>query len=326
MQKKRGEYLVSIFFVVSILFLVYGVIFLWQQNQERGEKKVTEENGEVSHSLLNPSVTANLGKHYIVNIAPLREKLVALQREYKEKTYIYFLYLNNGVWIGLNEKDVFKAASTLKVPLAMSVMKTVEDGLIDLDKPYTIEASEVDGRFGELYKKGVGNEYTLGNLMEIMLEQSDNTAANAVNDLLIRLGINDPLANVYTALGWQYLEPPVVNETPNYADINLKTLTNIFLSLYNSTYLTPAHSQQILTYLANTPFNEKIAGGVAKDIPVSHKIGISADTGTFSDCGIVYAPNRNYVLCVGTNGMSEQKANEFMEKLSSSVYTYVVNN
>lgn len=329
----RKKYIFAGFLLLVIISIVgYAGFFSRSVTTEnkttKGQAVQTVSVKDVSNKylLLNPAVTASLNKHYIINVAPLRTKLFALQQKYSTKTYVYFLYLNNGIWIGLNEKDKFEAASTLKVPLAMAVLKSAENGRLALDAAYTIQDTELDGKFGELYKKGAGGEYTLRDLLQIMLEHSDNTAMNAVYNSLTRLGITDPLADIYTALGWQELEPPAFDEAPNYADINLKTLANMFLALYNAAYLSPGDSQEILGYLANTPFDDKIAAGVPEGIIVSHKIGIGGDTNTFSDCGIVYAPNRNYILCVGSNGASETETNTFIKEVSEAVYDFVINN
>lgn len=100
----------------------------------------------------------------------------------------------------------------------------------------------------------------------------------------------------------------------------------MFLALYNSTYISPEYSQEALYYLTQTPFGDKIAAGVPEFVEVSHKIGVSGNDDTFSDCGIVYAPNRNYMLCVGSNGMPESKAAAFMAEISKKTYEYVINN
>jgi len=55
---------------------------------------------------------------------------------------------------------------------------------------------------------------------------------NAINDILLSLGINDLLRDVYTTLGWQFLAPPTFDKQPNYSKINLKTSANMFLALY----------------------------------------------------------------------------------------------
>lgn len=276
--------------------------------------------------LINKAITAGIGKHFIINFRPLKTELEKIQRKYPQKTYMYFSYLNNGAWVGLNERDEFVAASTIKVPLAMSVYKTIEDGRLNLSDSYSLEELDLDSNFGDLYKVGPDKEFTLEKLLQIMLEQSDNTAMNGIYNILLRLGIEDPLGSVYNELGWQFLTPPALGEAPDYQKINLKTLANIFSALYNSTFLKPEHSHKILEFLANTPFNDKIAAGISEDMVVSHKIGTATLDKTFSDCGIVYAPNRNYILCLGSNGGDEKQASKFMAEVSAAVYKFVMNN
>jgi len=276
--------------------------------------------------LLNPSILADLGKHYIINFRPLRDTIIDIQSKYKQKTYIYFLYLNNGAWIGINEKDLFTAASTLKVPLAMSLMNAVEDNKLKLTDSFSLEKLNLDSNFGDLYKVGADKGFTIEELLKIMLEQSDNTAMNALFEIFTRIGIDDPLSGVYDVLGWEFTQDvPVMGEPIDYSQINLKTLANMFLALYNAKYLNIPASEKILGYLANTPFSDKMVAGVPENTVVSHKIGTAAPDDTYSDCGIVYAPNRHYLLCIGSYGADEKIAARFMAEISRAIYTYVIN-
>lgn len=279
-----------------------------------------------NYSLINKAVTANIGKHFIVNFAPLKIQFENIIKKYSQKTYVYFSYINNGSWIGINEKEEFTAASTIKVPLAMSVYKLSEINKLDLGGSYAVEEADLDSNFGDLYKTGLGKTFTIDDLTEIMLEKSDNTAMNAIYNVLLRLGIQDPLNKVYEELGWQFLTPPTLDEVPDYQKINLKTLANMFLALYNSTFLNPENSQQVLKALSETSFDDKIVSGVPENITVSHKIGISTPDDTFSNCGIIYVPSRNYLLCVGSSGANEETANKFMSEISKATYEYVIKN
>lgn len=277
--------------------------------------------------LINKAVTADIGKHFIINFKPLRIELEKIQKKYPQKTYIYFSYLNNASWIGLNEREEFTAASTIKVPVAMAIMKAVEEGKLKLSDLYSLEELNLDDGFGDLYKVGKDQEFVVEELLKIMLEQSDNTALNAVVEIFRRIGIEDPLGNVYGFLGWEFSQSiPGLGEIPNYSKINLKTLSNLFIALYDAKYISVEHSQKILEYLTHTPFNDKIMAGVPGDIMVSHKIGVATADKTFSDCGIVYAPNRHYVLCLGSNGGNEKQASKFMAEVSTAVYKFVMNN
>ncbi|MFH0779438.1 MAG: serine hydrolase [Parcubacteria group bacterium] len=281
-------------------------------------------------SFLNQDVVLKLNKHYIINFLPLKQKLLAIQKQYPQRTYIYFDYLNNASWIGLNERELFTAASTVKVPLAMSLLKAVENELLKVSDSYALNELDLDSNFGKLYKVGKDRQFTVEDLIKIMLEQSDNTAMTAIANIMSNIGITDPLRDVYNYMGWmsddlQFI--PVMGQSQElvYQKIDMKILSNMFLSLYNANYLNPENSQKILSYLANTPFNNKIAAGVPDAVTVAHKIGTSAEDKTFSDCGIIYAPNRNYLLCLGSNGGDEAKASKFMTEVSKTVYDYVIN-
>lgn len=276
------------------------------------------------YSFINPTVIAGIGKHYIINVQPLKEKLLAIKDKYPYPTYVYFAYLSNDSWIGVNEREYFTAASTIKVPLAMSIMKAVEDKKLSLDSQYTVRPEDLDDNFGDFYKTAEGNTYTIRELMRIMLENSDNTASAALVRALREIGFEDPFSNVYTFMGWDNY--PALGEVPEYFDINLKVLSNMFLALYNAKYVNIEHSQEILGYLNNDNFEDQIVAGVPNSVAVAHKSGIQLNTSTYSDCGIVYAPSRHYLLCVGLEGVSENVANTFISEVSEAAYQFVINN
>lgn len=276
------------------------------------------------HPLINPTVTANLGKHFIIDFKSLEDQIKGIQSRYPQKTYVYFAYLNNSAWIGSHEKTLFTAASTIKVPLAMSIMKSVEEGKLKLSQSYTLSQLDLDENFGNLYKVGADKSFTLQDLLQIMLENSDNTAMNALYKALKLVGIDDPFSDVYQAMGWDYQVS--LGEAPKYNQINLKTLSTMFIALYNAQYDNPQDSQMILDYLDNSVFNDQIPAGVPASVSVAHKIGVYDADKTYSDCGIVYAPNRNFLLCLGSQGADQKSANKFMAEVARASYEYVMKN
>lgn len=328
---------ILIFQIVLLVITAFGVVTLFVLKPTMVPRveiipsgdslAVPETFSKNTPSLVNPAVLTDMGKHYIINFKPLRDKLVSIQQKYKNTTYIYFLYLNNGVWVGLGEKESFTAASTLKVPLAMSLMKAISEKKLALSDRYDLERLNLDSNFGDLYKAGEGKELSVDDFLKIMLELSDNTAMNAIFEIFNRIGITDPLADVYSVLGWEFVQNvPEMGKPIDYSKINLKTLANMFLALYNAKYLNVPDSEKILHLLAQTPFDTKIVAGVPKDIIVSHKIGVAAPDSIFSDCGIVYVPNRHYLLCLGSSGADEKTAASFMAEVSKEVYQYVMQN
>jgi hypothetical protein len=85
-------------------------------------------------------------------------------------------------------------------------------------------------------------------------------------------------------------------------------------------------SELVMNYLDNSTANDQIPAGVPKDVSVVHKFGVNVADKTYSDCGIVYAPNRNFLICLGTTGADQKTANAFMAETTKAAYDYVINN
>lgn len=328
--RKKTSVLVSLVALsVCLAFIVISTVLYVQNASLRKTARVDSSGLTEKYNYLNKTKILDLKKHYIIDFSSLKKQLLEVNKKYTAKTYVYFAYLNNGSWVGLNERDEFTAASLVKVPLAMAVFKAIEEQRLSLNDKYTLSDLDLDSNFGELYKIGADQQFTVIELVRIMLEQSDNTARNAVYTIFSKIGVSDPLAEVYGSLGWEIL-PPITSDgqmvDTNYGAINLKVLSNMFLALYNATYIDIEHSQMVLDYLAHTPFTDKVRAGVPEGVDVAHKIGTAGLESTFSDCGIVYAPNRHYLLCLGVSGASEKNAANFMREVSETVYGFVINN
>jgi len=321
-----------------ILFLLIGIggflfgFFLSRSNDKNTlftqENTITETRSKFD--LLNKSIIDGIGKHYIINFSPLRDKLEKDQKKFDGTVYLYFNYLNNSSWIGINERKEFPGASLIKVPISMATLKAIEEGKLSLDQKYVIQEGDIDSGFGTLYKTGLNKEFTISKLIEIMLTQSDNTARSALYSVFKNIGEEEPLNDIYSALGWELLPSIMGNETEqqkiSYNNITVKALSNMFLALYNSTYLSTEHSQFLLEHLSNTDVTGGIPKYIPNDIKIAHKFGILDEKNIFSDCGIVYVPNRDYLLCVGLEGKNKDTSEEFIANISKDVYDYVVNN
>ena len=316
--------------VPAIILAVVGVGAFFTGRVSTGQEALATPSVPTStYSLLDGAVAFDTSRHFIINFEPFRNQLNALQTQYQaatpgEMTYFYLDYLNNAATISLNSRNQFTAASTIKVPLAMALYKMAEEGKLNMSDTYTLEQANLDSRFGTLYNAGPNQTFTIEQLVSIMLEKSDNTAMNALITILDRVGITNPFQDVYTQMGWS--NAPTADNINSYINIDVHTLTNMFLALYNATYDNPVDSQKILNYLTQTPFNTEIVAGVSPDIMVAHKIGVADPNDTYSDCGIVYAPERPYIICVGVSGVPEQTADTIIADMSKTAYQYVINN
>ena len=235
---------------------------------------------------------------------------------------VYFRDMNNGPWFGINESDEFFPASLLKLPLAMSFYSRAEDdpSILDRETAYTPDPSTAAETqpFGPKRNVEKGKQYSVKELLDIMLQESSNEAAVAL------AGAAKPgqITGIYRDLG---LKQP---EFGKDYKIDTHKYASFFRILYNATYLDRASSEKILSTLSDTSFKEGLIAGVPKGITVAHKFGTRQvdDSGNVQlhDCGIVYANEKPYIICVMTQGTDFTKLAAVIRDVSKSVYAAVI--
>ncbi|HET8669814.1 MAG TPA: serine hydrolase [Candidatus Saccharimonadales bacterium] len=254
-------------------------------------------------------------EHFIVNIQPLREELQKLVREEGADTIsIYFEFLNTGANIQINNDARFYPASLVKLPTAMVAMKKIERGEWKRNNMLVLFEEDKDNRYGQLHEKPVGTKFTIEELLQALLIESDNTAHRM---LMRNLGERE-LGELKDDIGLDDL----FNERQ---EISAKEYSRIFRSLYNSSFLSREGSQQILEWLTQTRFNKTLSSGVPQGTPFAHKIGEDDVEKNYLDSGIVYLPNRPYLITVMVKGQDQEKAELIMKQASKAAYDYVKN-
>ena len=234
---------------------------------------------------------------------------------------VYFRDMNLGTWMGLNLDEKYMPSSLTKVPLMMALL------LEEREEPSTLETTlTVNERYnlGEHFKPSVelkvGGTYSVLELMEAMIERSDNTAtialAQFVNPKIFR--------DIFTAAG---VEPPqTLHENIRVVGDEMR----FFRVLYNASYLDRELSQTGLTMLSKSEFADGLRKGVAADVTMAHKFGehaIQQRDGSWMrqlhDCGIVYAGETPYGLCIMTEGTDFGALSELIGDLSRETYRAV---
>lgn len=87
----------------------------------------------------------------------------------------------SGPTISVNGRERFPMASTYKVPIAASVLKKVDDGLLSLQTMLSVPNDKLVGTAfiaGNLIHPGIS--LSIHNLLELMITQSDNTATDVL--------------------------------------------------------------------------------------------------------------------------------------------------
>jgi beta-lactamase class A len=227
---------------------------------------------------------------------------------------LYYEYLPTGVSVGVNSTQEFYSASLFKLPVVMAYFKHKEKNNIQEDIKVKLTNSMIDPRFGNLWIRGAGYEIGLDEAAKLALTDSDNTAVNALGPYITSSDFDD----VYNAIDID------LNLTSNGVISTAKSYSSILKSLFFSALLTKDDSERILSFLTESKFNDKLVAGIPSGVTVAHKIGVYevGNDKSYSDCGIVYVPNRPYMLCMISKS-DEQTARERMKEISSVVYDYV---
>jgi beta-lactamase class A len=307
--------------LISNIFLLF---FLFKTKSEINalEKDIMIKTNQFS--LISPQLAwmdvdsfLQIQKQYAIHYYPLKESIVlelndsSLKGEYG----VYFEDLNTGASIGIDEKKKFFPRSLFKVPVMVTILKKIQEGEITLNTTVYLSKEDLNSESGELFTKGVGYPITVKELLEIMIWDSDNTAMSALAN---RFKDDALYLEVTSIMGLPYPEGGIAIVSP-------KEYSNIFRSLYFSNYLKRSFSNLALSILLETDFNDQLVSGVPEDIKISHKFGEDAKLKYYHDCGIIYFPEKPYILCVMSKGSTKEEANSVISNISKVVYEYISN-
>lgn len=260
---------------------------------------------------------------YLSNLQPLRNslnELVSQEQSQGNQVSIYFEYLNTGGNISINQDLRLIPASLNKLPVAMVVLDKVEKGEWLLTDRLVLLAEDVDANFGFLYNEPINSSFTIEFLLQEMLQRSDNTAFN----ILLRNVTVDGVIKILDEVGLQEL----FDERGN---ITAKEYSRLFRSLYTANLLNREYSQLLLSWLTQTDFNEFISYDIPTDIPIAHKFGLNKDYLVFADSGIIYLPNRPYLLTILVHPenfdsdpeQALQEAGSIMQEIANIIYSFI---
>ena len=237
---------------------------------------------------------------------------------------VYVRDLNSSLWFGIDEFFFFFSASLLKLPFAFAAYKATENDkeLRDSKFIYTqelanINLKRVNASPSELI---VGSSYTLRDLVRIMLEDSDYGA----RDMVAMFTPADAIQEIYTVIGLNVPNPSVSFQ------MSAKAYALFFRMLYGATYLNEQNSNTILKLLNESSFDLGIKRYIPKTIVVSHKWGVlnlpkdekGVEEQELHDCGVVYAPDRPYIICIMTKGPDQQVLADVIADISKETYNY----
>lgn len=215
------------------------------------------------------------------------------------KYSFFFEDLKSGYVYGYNENVSMTAAGCMKLPIAVSLIKAVEDKKVDFMDKIKIQSSD------KVYGTGIihefnEREYTVFELMVIMLIQSDNTAANKIIDILGMEQINEDI--VAMGLENTKLNRKTNDERTTITNIeNITTardLSKIWKHLSDGTFLSADNGQMLIDILRRQQIKNKLALYIPDDLKVEISSKTGDKKGIENDTAYLEIPKGKFVFTV----------------------------
>ena len=241
--------------------------------------------------------------------ARLGEQLQRIEAESGGVLGVSAINLDTGVSVGWRSKERFPIMSVYKLPIAIRALAMMEAGLLPYRKWYKLEPSDYSTGYSPLrdqFPDGVVR--TMGQLMELMVRDSDNTAsdfllgkvsgARTVSDLMDRLtkgGIRvdrteKQMGEDFQRLGAKgFADDGRDSATP-------EAMTRLLLMVERRLLLLPKTHELLIEWMMRTPTGQnRIKALLPPGVRVWHKTGTGGTkdgvTLCTNDAGVMIPPD-----------------------------------
>lgn len=239
----------------------------------------------------------------------IRDEVVEFLKSQKGDFSIYYEDLTTSDNFSIHGNTVQTAASLNKLLVVAYLYNLASRKAIDLQDTIVIQESDIqDYGTGSIRYQKPGQQYTLQSLARLALKESDNTAAHVLN---IRLGEGNIQAYAYQ------LGMSSTNMIDN--DSSARDMGKFFQMLYQNKIASKALSKELLEYMENTDFEDRIPPLLPNNLHIYHKTGDGVNF--IHDSGIITNGKTPFVLSVmSSNVTNEKEAKETISKIALIVF------
>jgi len=231
--------------------------------------------------------------------------------------------LKSGHVLSHNEGLPFLSASLIKLPILCAAFQAVQEGKLSLSATYTLQRLDRRGGSGVLKFAQPGTVYTIRELLEYMIVNSDNTAT----EIIVRqLGYNY-LQETFDRLGLKdtQIHADGFNLTPRAVpDDNMtspRDMAFLLENIYNRKLVSPDASDQMLDILKHQHLRDRLPRFIPMGWTIAHKTGLLRKA--CHDVGIVFSPRGDYMICVLTaHDVTYKTAKHFIASMGRITFDY----
>lgn len=228
--------------------------------------------------------------------------------------------------ITVGNQEPYKAASVIKLPLLALLMDLADKGQLSLNESVNIPAgsSNIVAGSGTLRLRTFPLDITVRELMELMVQVSDNTATNVLID---RAGGFDAVNAYIHGLGYdtmwlgrKMIHPASPPLQENW--LNSREVTNFLVRLYDHDFLSASSSEHIIDLMKGQLVNTKFGAVIPREV-LANKTGELGDTS--HDSGYILIKGREVALTATTAfsaPTTQNEANIYVQRAATIVYDF----
>ncbi|OGX14816.1 MAG: hypothetical protein A2166_05895 [Omnitrophica WOR_2 bacterium RBG_13_41_10] len=232
--------------------------------------------------------------------------------------------LSNNWQIKINPNGSFPAASLVKIPIMAACFYAVNEGRLKLDENLQLRTKDKVLGSGNLKNLASGRLFSIQQLLEIMITESDNTATNM---LIERIGF-DYLNDCFKKIGLKNtnISRKMMDfKSRRHGRENFTTASDlafILEEIYRNKLINRKYSQKCLGLLKKQNIRDRIPSRLPQEICVAHKTGL--ERGICHDVGIIFTHRTNILICVLTkhNNKTARLAKNFIARVAFLTYRY----
>lgn len=211
-------------------------------------------------------------------------------------TGFYYKNLVTGLAYGVREEESFGAASVIKLPLFLHILKQAAEGTMHLDEMLPVTKQDKVPICGALTLFTQDVSCDVETLCRLMISLSDNTATNVLIDRCTVPALQKSFREM--GLEKTQLNRKLFDSAASRAGIqnyiSPREIGSLLELLYKNEFVSPDVCRHAVDTLLLQQVDHKLNGKICGEIRIAHKTG--EDDNLSNDAGIVYAP-QPFVIC-----------------------------
>jgi beta-lactamase class A len=228
-------------------------------------------------------------------LGEVRQKI----EDYPGVAGVYVRDLEGNFGYGIRPDEQFFTASIIKIPVMVAVYRKVDEGELSFSQMVEIKEEDWAAGAGWLQWERAGTKQTVGDLLLLMMNQSDNVATNALTRVV---GGADHVNEVAKSLGTEdtLLYQKVSSERAAVPSLDNRTTPRDMATMLQKIADGEAASEKSCGYMIDLmDLNELdwwLDAGLPADVYAANKAGWLYQV--YDDVGIVKAGDRPYVVAI----------------------------